>query len=48
MEPDGSLPWSQELSIGPYPEQTNPGHTTPSSLSKILPNIIHPPTSWSS
>jgi hypothetical protein len=23
-------------------------HTTPSDLSKIHPNIIHPPTSWSS
>jgi hypothetical protein len=20
MEPEGSLPWSQELAIGPYPE----------------------------
>jgi hypothetical protein len=28
--------------------QTNPVHITPSHLSKIHPNIIHPPTSWSS
>jgi hypothetical protein len=28
MEPEGSLPYSQELSTGPYPEiyQSNPHH----------------------
>jgi hypothetical protein len=30
----------------PILSQTNPVHITPSHLSKILPNIIHPPTSW--
>jgi hypothetical protein len=43
MEPEGS----QEPSIGPYPE-LNPIHTTPSYLSKIHLNIVHPPTSLSS
>jgi hypothetical protein len=28
--------------------QINPVHTTPSYLSKIHVNIIHPPTSWPS
>jgi hypothetical protein len=32
----------------PILSQTNPVHITPSHLSKIHPNIIHPPTSWSS
>jgi hypothetical protein len=41
MEPEGSLPYSQEPS-------TNPVHTTPSYLSKIHFSIIHPPMSWSS
>jgi hypothetical protein len=46
MEPEGSLPCSQEPSIGPYPEpdQSNPSH--PISLRFILlltfqvPNLI--------
>jgi hypothetical protein len=32
----------------PILSQINPVHTTPSYLSKIHYNIIHPPTSWSS
>jgi hypothetical protein len=39
MEPEGSIPNSQKLSICPYPE---PVHITPSHLYKIHPNIIHP------
>jgi hypothetical protein len=47
MEPDGSLPSSQEPSTGPYPEpdQFNPYHPI---LSMIHFNSVHPPTSWSS
>jgi hypothetical protein len=41
MEPEGSIPNSQEISTCSYPEP-------PSHLSKIHLNIIHPPTSWSS
>jgi hypothetical protein len=44
MEPEGSLPYSQEPSIGPYLSQTDPVHTIPSHVSKIYFNIIfkHP------
>jgi hypothetical protein len=47
MEPEGSLPCSQEPSSGLYPEedQSNPYH--PIDLSKIHINIVHSPTSWS-
>jgi hypothetical protein len=42
MELEGSLPHSQELSTGPYPEpdKSSPYH---SILSEIDLNIIHPP-----
>jgi hypothetical protein len=45
MEPEGSLPWLQEHSTGPYPEpdQSNPYHTIPSYLCKIHFIIVHPP-----
>jgi hypothetical protein len=44
MEPEGSLPCSQEPSTGPYskPDQSNP---ISSYLSKIHFNIVHPPMS---
>jgi hypothetical protein len=47
MEPEGSLPSSQEPSTGPYPEpdQSSPYHPI---LSNIHLNIILPPTSRSS
>jgi hypothetical protein len=47
MEREGSLPYSQEFSTGPYPEQhqSNPYHYI---LSKIYFNIVHPPSSSSS
>jgi hypothetical protein len=47
MEPEGSLPCSQEPTTGPHPEpdQSNPYHPI---LSKIHFNIVHLPTSWSS
>jgi hypothetical protein len=50
MEPERSLPCSQEPSTGSYPEsdQSNPYHTILSYASKINSNIVHPPTSWSS
>jgi hypothetical protein len=46
MEPEGSIPCSQEPSNGPYsePYQSSPHHPI---LSKIHFDIIHPPTSWS-
>jgi hypothetical protein len=47
MVPEGSLPCSQDLSTGPYPEpdESSPFHPI---LSKIQLNIIHTSTSWSS
>jgi hypothetical protein len=47
MEPEGSIPNSQELSnCFHILSQTNSVHISPSRLSKIHPNIIHPPTFW--
>jgi hypothetical protein len=48
MESEDSIPNSQELSTFPYPEPDKSVHITPSHLYKIHPNIIQPPTSWSS
>jgi hypothetical protein len=47
MEPEGSVPCSQEPSAGPYPapDQSSPCHPI---LYKIHFNIILPPTSRSS
>jgi hypothetical protein len=45
MEPESSLPCSQEPSTGPYPkpDQSSPYHPI---LSKIQFNIVHPSTSY--
>jgi hypothetical protein len=48
MEPEGSLPCSQDPQLVPILSQINPIHAMPSYLSKIHFNIVHPPTSWSS
>jgi hypothetical protein len=45
MEPEGSLPCSQEPSTAPYPE---PDQSSPSYFSKSHFNIILPRTSMSS
>jgi hypothetical protein len=47
MEPEGSLPCSQEPSTGPHPQpnQSSPYYHT---LTEIHFNIIHQPTFWSS
>jgi hypothetical protein len=45
IEPECSLPHSQELSTCTYPSQTNSVHTT-LSLYEIHLNVIRPPTSW--
>jgi hypothetical protein len=47
MEPEGSLPHSQELYNFPYPE-LDISSLHPPYLYKILLNVIHPPKSWSS
>jgi hypothetical protein len=43
MEPEGLLPFSQELSTGPYPQpdQSSPCHTILSLLRSILILSIH-------
>jgi hypothetical protein len=48
MEPEASLPCSQDFPLVPILSQINPIHTIPSYLSKMHFNIVHPPTSWSS
>jgi hypothetical protein len=48
MEPEGSLPCSEEASIGPYPGPVSPVRTTPYYLSMKYFNIIHPSVSSSS
>jgi hypothetical protein len=48
MEPEGSIPNSQELSNCPYPEPDQSSRHHPSHLYQIHLNIVQPPTSWSS
>jgi hypothetical protein len=49
MDPEGSLPCSQELSTGPYPEAVQSSPYQPIlSLSKIHLNVIDSIMSWSS
>jgi hypothetical protein len=45
-QPEGSLPWSHDISGGPYtqPDQSIPYHPIPSYASKIHFNIILPHT----
>jgi len=43
MEPEGSLPCSQEPAIGPYPEPNESSPYHPTYFSKIHSNIILPP-----
>jgi hypothetical protein len=47
MDPEGLFSCSEEPSTYPYPapHQSSPVQTSPSYLSKIYFNIIHPPTS---
>jgi hypothetical protein len=44
MEPEGSLPHSQQPSACPNPEPDQSSQYLPSYLSQIHLNIIHPPT----
>jgi hypothetical protein len=44
MEPEDSLPSSQQSSTSHYPELNQ---LSPSYLSKIQFNIVYPSTSWS-
>jgi hypothetical protein len=48
MEPEGSIPNSQELSTCPYPDPDQSSPHDPIQPLQILPNIIHPPmlTFW--
>jgi hypothetical protein len=48
MEPEDSLPRTQEPSNGPYYEPDHAGYYISSHLSKIYFNIVHPLTSRSS
>jgi hypothetical protein len=48
MDPDSSLPCSQEPSTGPYSERDQSVRITTSYISKIHFNIIYTPKSTSS
>jgi hypothetical protein len=48
MQPEGSLPWSQEPATGRCPETNGPVHNFPQYLFKIHFNLILPSTSVSS
>jgi hypothetical protein len=44
MEPEGSLPWSQQPATGPYPEPDESSLHLLTIFSKIHSNIIFPRT----
>jgi hypothetical protein len=44
MEPEGSLPYSQQHTSGPYPEHMHPVHTFPLYFPKMHSNNILPST----
>jgi hypothetical protein len=44
MEPEGSVPCSQEPATGPILSQMNPVRSFPPYFSKIRSNAISPPT----
>jgi hypothetical protein len=48
MEPEASLPWSQEPATGPYPELDEAHYNLPSCFFKIHFNVILPSTFKSS
>jgi hypothetical protein len=48
QEPEGSSPYSQQLTTGPYPEPVESNPHIPANLPKIHSAPIVPPTPWSS
>jgi len=48
MEPDGSLPCTQDPASGPYPEPDAPSLRLPTLFPEICSNVILLSTHWSS